>query len=46
MSNTAKCRKGFVEALFKHLWMAGEVSTEQRDTIPQNFEKTPYFGNC
>ena len=46
MSNTAKSRKGFVEAVFKHLWMAGEVSTEERESTLENFEKTPYFGNC
>lgn len=46
MSDTAKCKKCFVEAIFMHLWMAGEVSTEQRDSIPENFEKTPYFSNC
>ncbi len=46
MSDIAKCRKNFVEAVFKHLWMAGEVSTEQRDNIPHNFQNTPYYRSC
>ena len=46
MSDTEKCRKCFVEALLIHLWVVGEVSIEQRDSIAQNFEKTSYFGKC
>ena len=46
MSDTEKCRKCFVEALFMHLWVVGEVSIEQRDRIAQNFVKTSYLGKC